>query len=145
MIKKKSARPARPAPPCSFVIFGAAGDLTHRLLLPALYNLAWSGLLPEAFSIVGISRKDLSDDAFREDLAKGIDQFATRAVDKSMVDHLLACVRYVGGDVDDPETYRRLASTLEDVEGRCNTRGNRLFYLATPPTAFAAIGNRLGE
>lgn len=145
MLEKKSTPLASPAPPCCFVIFGASGDLTHRLLLPALYNLAASRLLPDAFSVIGIARANLSDDAFREALGKGLRQFATRTVDSAIADRLLDCVRYVAGDVDDAQTYRRLGQTLEDVERTCKTNGNRLFYLATPPTAFAAVGRRLAE
>jgi len=145
MLDKKSALLASPAPPCCFVIFGASGDLTHRLLLPALYNLAATRLLPDAFSIIGIARANLSDDAFREALGKALRQFATRTVDSAIADRLLDCVRYVAGDVDDPQTYRRLGQALEDVERTCKTNGNRLFYLATPPAAFAKIGRRLAE
>ncbi|HWX27626.1 MAG TPA: hypothetical protein VNZ53_09345 [Steroidobacteraceae bacterium] len=69
---------ARAAPPCCFVIFGASGDLTRRLLLPALYNLAAADLLPKAFSILGIARGKMSNDAFRRDLADGLRRFAIR-------------------------------------------------------------------
>ena len=77
MTTKPSAPKAAPADPCSLVIFGASGDLTHRLLVPALYNLAADGLLAPAFSIVGVARGERSDDAFKTDLAKGLKHFAT--------------------------------------------------------------------
>jgi glucose-6-phosphate 1-dehydrogenase len=145
MNRKRSASAAAPAGPCCFVIFGASGDLTHRLLLPALYNLAAGGLLPEAFSIIGIARGEKSNDAFRSDLAKSLRRFAIRDVDEETVSRLLAGVSYVNGDADDPATYERLARELARIERARDTRGNRLFYLATPPASFAPIGRHLGR
>jgi glucose-6-phosphate 1-dehydrogenase len=135
----------RPADPCSFVIFGASGDMTHRLLVPALYNLAAGGLLPEAFAIIGVARGDKSDEAFRSGLESGLRQFATGRVDDDVVHQLLRRATYIGGDADDPATYRKIATALERVERVHDTRHNRLFYLATPPGQFAPIGRHLGE
>jgi len=70
--------------PCCFVIFGATGDLTHRLVIPALYNLAAGGLLPDNFCVVGVARKAMSNDAMRDSLMKGLQQFATRRVDDAI-------------------------------------------------------------
>jgi glucose-6-phosphate 1-dehydrogenase len=145
MNRKRSASAAAPVGPCCFVIFGASGDLTHRLLLPALYNLAAGGLLPEAFSIIGIARGEKSNDVFRSNLAKSLQRFAIRDVDEETADRLLAGVSYVNGDADDPTTYERLAEELARIERARDTRGNRLFYLATPPAAFAPIGRHLGR
>src|SRR6266568_4004328 len=144
-MNKILANVARPADPCCFVIFGASGDLTHRLLAPALYNLAATGLLPEAFAIIGIARGERSNDAFRNDLAQALRQFAIRNVDEGTVAHLLACATYVNGAADDPATYERLDRELARVERACATGGNRLFYLATPPAAFAPISRHLGR
>ncbi len=139
------AAQARPADPCCLVIFGASGDLTHRLLVPALYNLAAAGLLPDAFALIGVARSESSDEAFRDDLAKSLPKFATRKVDAAIVRKLLDCVAYVQGEPDDPKTYAALGRTLSRIERERNTRGNRLFYLATPPVAFVPIGTHLGE
>jgi glucose-6-phosphate 1-dehydrogenase len=87
----------RPADPCSFVIFGASGDLTRRLLIPALYNLAAGGLLPDAFCVIGVARKDFSNEAFRTRLEKGLREFATREVDARVAERLFACVTYLRG------------------------------------------------
>jgi len=144
-MNKILANVARPADPCCFVIFGASGDLTHRLLAPALYNLAATGLLPEAFAIIGIARGERSNDAFRNDLAQALRQFAIRNVDEGTVAHLLACATYVNGAADDPATYERLDRELARVERACATGGNRLFYLATPPAAFPPISRHLGR
>ena len=75
--------------PCSFVIFGVTGDLAHRLVIPALYNLAESKLLPDNFSIVGIARQPMSNDELRESLTSGLKQFATRKVDDTVAKRLL--------------------------------------------------------
>jgi glucose-6-phosphate 1-dehydrogenase len=134
---------ARPADPCCFVVFGATGDLTHRLLVPALYNLAATGLLPEAFCILGIGRREQSREQFRQDLFDGLRQFATRPIEQPTAERLLANVGYVKGEFDDPSTYDRLRDALSTFERVLPTRGNRLFYFATPPQAFAPIAEQL--
>jgi glucose-6-phosphate 1-dehydrogenase len=139
------AATARPADPCCLVIFGASGDLTHRLLLPALYNLAAAGLLPDAFALIGVARSESSSEAFRDDLAKSLPKFATRKVDEAIAKKVLACVAYVQGEPDDPKTYDKIGKELARIEAERNTKGNRLFYLATPPAGFAPIGTHLGE
>ncbi len=141
----KPATAPRPADPCSFVIFGASGDLVHRLLVPALYNLAVGGLLPEAFAIIGVARGDKSEEEFRAGLESGLRRFAIGRINDDVMARLLSCVAYVSGDADDPATYRKLAKVLDRVERARNTRRNRLFYLATPPASFSPIGRRLGE
>jgi glucose-6-phosphate 1-dehydrogenase len=127
------------------VIFGASGDLTHRLLVPALYNLAARKLLPDGFTIVGVSRGEMSADAFHADLAKGLRQFATAAVDEALANRLLSSARYVAGDASDPTAYDRLATELSHIEASRAGPANRVFYLATPPAAFAPIGRHLGR
>src|SRR3984893_9823196 len=145
MNAKRAATTAAPADPCCMVIFGVSGDLAHRLLMPALYNLAAGGLLPDAFSIIGVARGEKSDEAFRDDLVKGLRHFATVKIENEVVDRLLSCVGYVSGDADDSATYRKLDQVLARVERERDTHRNRLFYLATPPTAFAPIGRHLGQ
>jgi glucose-6-phosphate 1-dehydrogenase len=145
MNAKRAAAAAAAADPCCIVIFGTSGDLTHRLLMPALYNLAAGGLLPDAFSIVGVARGEKSDEAFRDDLVKGLRQFATVEIENEVVDRLLGCVGYVSGNADDSATYRKLDQVLARIERERDTHGNRLFYLAMPPTAFVPIGRHLGQ
>jgi glucose-6-phosphate 1-dehydrogenase len=134
-----------PAGPCCFVVFGANGDLTKRLLVPALYNLAATGLLPENFAIVGIVRRPMDNEVFKQSLVDGLKQFATRPVDQAVADKLFGCVTCMVAQTDDPDSFRSLASHLEKVEAARNTGGNRLFYLATPPTGFAPITRMLSE
>src|SRR6516225_5931077 len=139
------AATARPADPCCLVIFGASGDLTHRLLVPALYNLAAAGLLPDAFALIGVARRESSNDAFRADLEKSLPKFATRKVYAAVVKKLLAGVAYVQGEPEDARTYDKIRRELARLEREHGTQRNRLFYLATPPVAFAPIGCQLGE
>jgi glucose-6-phosphate 1-dehydrogenase len=145
MMSGPRARKSSPADSCTLVIFGVTGDLTHRLLIPALYNLAASGLLPKVFALVGVARGKMSEDALRTDLRQSLTQFATRPVDEKIADRLFAHVSFVPGAADDPQTYERLRAELEQIESANETGGNRLFYLATPPVAFAPIGRHLGK
>jgi glucose-6-phosphate 1-dehydrogenase len=110
------ATTARPADPCTLVIFGASGDLTHRLLVPALYNLAAAGLLSDAFALIGVARSESSSESFRNDLANSLPKFATRKVDKAIAKKLLSCVAYVQGDPDDPKTYDKIKQELARIE-----------------------------
>jgi glucose-6-phosphate 1-dehydrogenase len=138
-------RTPRRADPCAFVIFGAAGDLTKRLLLPALYNLAAGRLLSDGFSIVGVARADWSDDEFRRRMREALAEFATDGTDSQTLDDLIRRCRYVRGDFDDPATYGRLKELLAGGAGTRDTRGNCVFYLATPPELFSHVARQLGE
>jgi len=130
---------------CAFVIFGVTGDLTHRLVIPALYNLAEAKLLPEKFCVVGITRKEMASDELRASLMEGLRKYATRPVKDEIADQLLYCVTAVSADPGDPDSFDRLRERLEKLEADRATGGNRLFYLATPPDAFAPIATELGR
>jgi glucose-6-phosphate 1-dehydrogenase len=127
------------------VIFGATGDLAHRLVIPALYNLAAADLLPDKFCVVGIARNGMSNDELRDSLMKGLRQFATRAVDDAIAKRLLECVTCIEADPKDPASFDKMRVQIEKLEAARNTGGNRLFYLATPPGAFAPIARALGR
>ena len=131
--------------PCSFVVFGATGDLTHRLVLPALYNLAAADLLPEKFCVVGVARNRMSNEDMRESLLKGLRQYKARPVDEAIAKRLLECVTSIEADPSDPASFDAMAEQLNKLEAKRETGGNRLFYLATPPTAFAPIAKQLGR
>src|SRR3954471_8298017 len=137
--------PQKKPQPCAFIIFGVTGDLTHRLVIPALYNLAATDLLPEKFCVVGVARKIMSDDALRESLMKGLQQFATRPVEDKVARRLLECVTCIEADPKDSASFDSLKQSIEKLEANQKTGGNRLFYLATPPNAFAPIARELGR
>src|SRR4051795_4540356 len=105
-----------PVPATTLTIFGATGDLAHRKLLPALYNLAHEGALPERFNLIGVSRRDMPDDDFRE-LARGaIEKYSRRDTDATVLDGLLSRVRYVGFSFDDVEAYSRLGKVIGELD-----------------------------
>jgi glucose-6-phosphate 1-dehydrogenase len=131
--------------PCSFVIFGVTGDLAHRLVVPALYNLAASDLLPDRFCLVGVARKGMTSDRLRDSLMKGLRQFATRQVDDAIAQRLLGCLTCIEADPKDPASFDAMSKQLDELEAARNTGGNRLFYLATPPNAFLPISRELGR
>jgi glucose-6-phosphate 1-dehydrogenase len=129
--------------PCAFVIFGVSGDLTHRLVIPALYNLAASALLPDKFCIVGVARRGMSNVELAERLMKGLRQFATRPVDEARAKELLSCVSAIEADPSDPASFDKMRARLNELEAVRATGGNRLFYLATPPNGFLPISRAL--
>jgi glucose-6-phosphate 1-dehydrogenase len=130
---------------CVFVIFGVTGDLAHRLVIPSLYNLAATNLLPEKFCVVGVARKATSHVALRESLLQGLRKFATRPVEDAIAERLLECVTSVEADPSDPASFDAMKQQIEKLEAARSTGGNRLFYLATPPGAFAPIARQLGR
>src|SRR5260370_30844285 len=103
------AQPTQKKPdPCSFVIFGVTGDLTHRLVIPALYNLAATDLLPDKFCVVGVTRKGMSNDDLRKSLMKGLREFATRPVGHAIAERLLECVTSNAADPKDSASFHRV-------------------------------------
>jgi glucose-6-phosphate 1-dehydrogenase len=130
---------------CVFVIFGVTGDLTHRLVIPSLYNLAATNLLPEKFCVVGVARKATSHAALRESLLQGLKKYATRPVEDAIAERLLECVTSVEADPSDPASFDAMKQQIDKLEAARSTGGNRLFYLATPPDAFAPIAQQLGR
>jgi glucose-6-phosphate 1-dehydrogenase len=137
--------PARPAPPCAVVIFGAAGDLTKRKLVPALYNLKLLGLLPKEFAIVGVARREKTHVEFREELTRSIVEFATARVDAAIWGELREALYFQSGELTDPAVYTQLADLLAQIAERHRTGGNAVFYLAIPPSLFGEVVRRLGE
>lgn len=123
--------------PCLLVIFGATGDLTARKLVPALFNLFLSGILPKPFAIVGCGRTVLTGESFRELLGK---KCATITVNHARWPEFAALLHYHALEYDDAAGYRGLAATLAELSQRLGCDGNRLFYLAVPPELYTVIG-----
>jgi glucose-6-phosphate 1-dehydrogenase len=134
----------RPAEPCILVVFGASGDLTKRLLIPALYNLACDRLLSPRFAVVGMSRTPLSSEQFREQMTEDIKKFSTRSrFDAGVWQEFCSRLHYVAGAYDDPAAYDRLARLLEELAAAGLPEGNLLIYLATPPKLFGEISEHV--
>ncbi len=134
----------RPGDPCALVIFGASGDLTRRKLVPALLNLRRNGLLPNGFAVIGVSRKPMSDEEFGRQLREDMKRAGADDVPDEEWAAFTSRLRYVPGDFVDAATHQRLAAVLSEVETAQGTKGNALFYLATPPDAFAPVIQQLG-
>ncbi|HUJ29265.1 MAG TPA: glucose-6-phosphate dehydrogenase [Myxococcales bacterium] len=132
------------AEPCAVVIFGASGDLAHRKLVPALYNLAVGAHLPAAFGIVGVSKSEYSHEQFAKDMREAVGKFSrTRPIDEELWQDFGAGMRYCAGSFDDPQTFVKLKATLDELDKSRATRGNRLFYFATPPSTFPVLLKQL--
>jgi glucose-6-phosphate 1-dehydrogenase len=134
-----------PVHPTTLVIFGATGDLARRKLLPALYNLAHEGSLPERFNLIGVSRSDKSHDDFRAEMRDAIGQFSRTPPNGEVLDALLENVRYVPGSFDDPAVYEVLSNQLDEFDATAEIAFNRVFYLSTAPEFFPVIVEALGE
>ena len=134
-----------PVHPTTLVIFGATGDLAHRKLLPAIYNLAHEGALPEGFNLIGVARSEMSDDEYRKLARESIEQYSRRPPDEQVLEKLLARVHYVPGAFDIDDVFERLKGELAQVDEEAGIAFNRIFYLATAPSFFAPMVNKLGD
>ena len=136
-------RPSRGAEatpePCAIVIFGASGDLTRRMLLPALYNLSADDRIPDQCAIVGFARTEWSDDDFREHTRQAVDEFSRRPIDPAAWKKFADSLFYVSGDYSSAESHDRLKERLEELEEARGIPGNHLYHLAVPPSAYTPI------
>src|SRR5439155_19152276 len=131
--------------PCAMVIFGATGDLTHRKLLPALYNLALEHPLPAGFSVVGFARRPYSDEDFREQALESINQYSRqKPVNPQVWESFASGIHYLQADFHDVKGYEKLATLLNTIDQQRGTCGNRIFYLSTPPSQYPEIIHNLG-
>jgi glucose-6-phosphate 1-dehydrogenase len=133
-----------PVHPTSLVIFGATGDLAHRKLLPALYNLAHEGQLPERFEVIGVGRRTKEHEEFRDTLTDSVRRYSRRRPDEQVLGGLIADSRYVQGSFDDDAVYEELHRTLKEFDEQAGITLNRVFYLSTAPEFFPLISQKLG-
>jgi glucose-6-phosphate 1-dehydrogenase len=145
-----SVPPAKPAGSCAMVIFGAGGDLTKRLVVPALYNLATGGLLPKEFALIGVDIADLTTDQWRQHLTDmmqsflaGGGEFQPELIDTDTWNSLLARTTYLRGDFGQGTTYAKLGELLQTAERDHGTAGNVLFYLAIADRFFGPVAERI--
>ncbi len=131
--------------PCVMVIFGATGDLTHRKLLPALYNLALEHPLPAGFSVVAFARRPYTDETFRQQALESINQYSRqKPVNPQVWESFAAGLHYLQSDFHNAEGYERLNALLNKLDQERGTAGNRLYYLSTPPSQYPEIIQHLG-
>ena len=146
-------RQAKPADPCTMVIFGATGDLTKRLVIPALYNLSRTNVLPEHFALIGVARAAGTAESWRDHLYDTLKSFVGNATTEFSVDHideaawkrLAEKMVYVRGDLAKPELYDTLRNALVDAGKVHGTQGNVIFYLAVADRLFGSAVEQLGK
>jgi len=133
-------------PPNAMVIFGGSGDLAHRKIIPALYNLELNRLLPQHFAVVGVSRSSYSDDEYRADMRKAVEEFSrTRPIQPQVWESFASRLYYITGSTDDPATYGKVGDLLERMEREHGTDGNRLFYMSLIPKLFPGAIQGIGK
>ena len=131
------------AKPCALVIFGATGDLTHRKLIPALYNLAADGDLPPGMAVIGFARRDKSDDDFRKEMEEATKKFSRQPVQQELWDHFAQNLFYHRSDFDNDDGYKSLKDRIDKLDKDNSLGGRRMFYLAAGPEQFEPIISRL--
>ncbi len=124
---------------CTVVIFGATGDLTHRKLIPALYNIAADGELPPQVAVVGMARRTKTDEEFRTEMGEAVRKFSRQTVRDELWDGFAKSLFYHVSEFGDAEGYQGLRKKLEEIEKERGNGGNRLFYLAVAPDQFEVI------
>jgi glucose-6-phosphate 1-dehydrogenase len=146
-------RQASPADPCAMVIFGAGGDLTKRLVMPALYNLSRTKVLPEKFALIGVDLAEGTAESWRDHLYDMLKSFVGDAaaefdvdeIDEAAWKRLAAKMSYVQGDLTKPELYEKIRGALGEAEKTHGTQGNAIFYLAVADRFFGTVVERLGK
>ncbi|MBA3366184.1 MAG: glucose-6-phosphate dehydrogenase, partial [Actinobacteria bacterium] len=131
--------------PCAMVIFGASGDLTKRKLLPALYSLAYRRLLPEQFGLVGVARTEESEEDFRERMKEDVKSHARDEFRDDVWESLARGMSYVSTDFADPRGEDLVLEKLRELDRNRGTRGNRVYYLAVPPSAISTLVREIGQ
>jgi glucose-6-phosphate 1-dehydrogenase len=143
---REGLRMHRTAESCVMVIFGMTGDLAHRKLLPALYNLYVGRLLPGNFSVIGVARRPFSDQEVRAQVKESVEKFARNKPSQrpNIWESFEQGIFYVPFEFDDQQGYKALAAKLKEIEEERGTGGNRIFYLSTPPNFYPHIIANLG-
>ena len=134
-----ATRTARPAPPCAMVVFGGTGDLARRKLVPALYNLAAGAILPEHFAMIGLARTAQSTEQYREAMRAAVTEFSRRPLDPAVWEQFASRLDYETGAFENDSSFEQLSMRLQQLDYQHGLEGNRLFYLATPPSQFETI------
>ena len=145
-VLREGLRLERVPDPCIVVLFGGTGDLAHRKVLPALYHLWRTNLLPHEFVVLAVGRRPYDDDAYRQDIRSSLEQHSRLLpIDSDAWRSLAERICYQHLDFADASGFDDLAKRLESLDEEHGTRGNRLYYLATQPSQFAEIIGQLGR
>jgi len=142
---REGLRLERVPDPSTFVLFGATGDLAHRKVIPALAQLWRTNLLPHEFMVVAVGRRGFGDDEFRAEMRASLEKFGRVTLEPPVLDEFLERIVYHQADFADDAAFDRLADRLDAMDGSHGTRGDRLYYLATQPSAFPVVIGQLGR
>jgi glucose-6-phosphate 1-dehydrogenase len=143
---RQGLRLERVPDPCAFVLFGATGDLAHRKVIPAIYQLWRTNLLPAEFSLVAVARRPYTNEAFAAELRASVEKYSrVQPIDKAAWDELAKRITYQQLDFSDDAGFDRLGAKLDELDTQLGTAGNRLFYLATQPSQVTEIVRQLGR
>ncbi|MGZ6270376.1 MAG: glucose-6-phosphate dehydrogenase, partial [Candidatus Limnocylindrales bacterium] len=143
---REGLRLERVPDPACFVLFGATGDLAHRKVLPALYQLWRTNLLPHEFAVLAVARRSYSDDSFRDEVRRTLEQFSrVRPIDETAWAAFARRICYQQLDFVDDAGYDRLSERLDGIDQDWATRGDRLYYLATQPSQVPEIIRQIGR
>jgi glucose-6-phosphate 1-dehydrogenase len=142
-VQELPAHAPKPAGPCAITIFGVTGDLSKRLLFPALYNLAQQKLLSEQFAVVGYAASEIDEQPLRDTIAEDLRRVIGPEADEATIRWVVSRLRYIASDFESDAGLRRLHEVLAEVDRDCGTGGNYLFYMATSPEYFLSLTKRL--
>jgi glucose-6-phosphate 1-dehydrogenase len=143
-----STQSPKSPPPCAIVIFGANGDLTKRLIIPALYNLARTSMLPKQMALVGVDHNKKTSEEWTAQLKDFLGQVLAKnseEIDDTLWSQVARCMTFLSGDFEKPDTYSRLKDLLADLDEKQGLGGNVLFYMAVADRFFPTIAGKLGE
>jgi glucose-6-phosphate 1-dehydrogenase len=129
----------------AIVVFGASGDLTKRKIIPAFYNLAREGMMPDRYRIIGYARSEMTDAEFVEHARKAVEEFSRSPLEDHAWKAFSDSLHFLSGSFDTPDCMKHLKADLERADTELQTDGRRLYYCATPPAAFPQIAERVGE
>lgn len=142
----EGSRSSKPSDPCILVIFGVTGDLTARKLIPALYHLAKEGQLPTHFACVGFARRNKTHDSFRQEMKEAIHTYtSSHSFDEKVWENFSQKLFYHQSEFHDDMGYGKLQEKLHELDLTFNTKGNRVYYLATQPSFFPTIIEKLSH
>ncbi|WP_315673780.1 glucose-6-phosphate dehydrogenase [Clostridium sp. 19966] len=127
------------------VIFGGTGDLTHRKLMPSIYNLYYQGTIPKDFALVSVGRRDYTEEEYRNQVKESITKYSRFKLDEEVWSKMREKLHYVKFNFSDDDGYTALKKLLEGFDAKYNTGGNRIYYLAVSPEYFAVIADKLDQ
>ena len=143
---RQGLRQERVPDPCAVVLFGATGDLAHRKVIPAIYELWRTNLLPSEFSLVAVARRPYTDESFAQEIRKSLEKYSrSLPIDEDAWSELSRRIVYQQLDFGDDDGYDRLSDRLDELDTQRGTGGNRLFYLATQPSQVFEIIRQMGR